>query len=117
MVEIINKKKTTLAAINAIEYPQKHRPYLGMSIMGHDCERYLWYTFRWCYTEILPYRKIRLFGIGHREESSIIDTLDTVGIAVYNQQEGMEAVHGHVKGHIDGKCIGVIEAPKTEHLA
>ena len=106
-----------MAAINKGVIEEPHRPYLGMSILGHNCERYLWYTFRWCYTSSYDPRIMRLFKRGDREEPEIIETLKSVGVHVFDEQQEVISIHGHSKGHIDGKCIGVIEAPKTVHLA
>jgi hypothetical protein len=117
MVEIAQVKKTTLNAISKLTEELEHRPYLGMSLLGHSCERYLWYTFRWAYSETLEARKLRLFDRGHREEPAIVSVLEKVGIRFYDPQLECVAGHGHIKGHIDGKVWGVIEAPKTEHLA
>ena len=114
---LLYRKERTIDAINKLSVVQEHRPYLGMSQLGHSCERYLWYSFRWCYTETIPARVVRLFARGHREEEVIFDSLKEVGIKVYNKQKEIIAVHGHVRGHIDGECTGVIEAPKTPHLA
>lgn len=117
MVDLTQFRRTTIQKINALDELAVHRPYLGMSEIGHSCERFLWYKFHWCYQEILTARMQRLFARGHREEPVIIAELNKVGIRVYDEQLEVEGVHGHVKGHIDGKAIGVIEAPKTEHLA
>ena len=117
MVEIINKKKTTLQAINELQGDSNLRPYLGMSQLGHSCERFLWYSFRWCYSDDVSARMFRLFNRGHREEPAIISLLNRVGIHIYDEQGEVVAVHGHVKGHYEGILSGVIEAPKTPHLA
>jgi hypothetical protein len=87
-----------------------------MSQMGHSCERFLWYTFRWCYRSFIPVRINRLFERGHREEEALIEMLEEVGIKVWNRQNEVVSIHGHSKGHCDGECIGVIEAPKTVHV-
>ncbi len=111
------KRKTTLQAIaDAGQQISEHRPYLGMSQIGHSCERYLWYTFRWCYQEILSARILRLFNRGHREEPAVIKALESAGIRVWGDQTEISTCHRHCKGHCDGICLGVIEAPKTEHL-
>ncbi len=106
----------TISKINKGTVKVELRPYLGMSQLGHSCSRYLWYSFRWCFKEELSARIIRLFNRGHREEPEVWKMLESVGVKCYGDQEEAEDIHGHCKGHIDGKCIGVIEAPKTEHL-
>lgn len=117
MVQLQTSANSTLGAIESAEVVTEHRPYLSMSEIGHHCERYLWYSFRWCFQrEELTPRKARLFARGHREEPNLVKILESVGIRCYGFQDECVAVFGHSKGHCDGKCIGVIEAPKTEHL-
>ena len=110
------QKKTTLQLIEQQTIKSELRPYLGASAIGHSCERYLWYAFRWCYTEEISARLARLFNRGHREEPAIVETLASVGITCFDDQEEIVFCHGHCKGHCDGKSIGVIEAPQTVHL-
>lgn len=116
MVEIPDNTNTTLYMLENGEIAQQTRPYLGMSMLGHSCARYLWYTFRWCYTESHTPRKLRLFNRGHREEPAMIEQLQKIGIRIWGQQEEMITGHGHIKGHCDGICDRVIEAPKAHHL-
>lgn len=115
MVDLTKIFETTKHALEG-EVELVARPYLGMSQLGNECSRYLWYQFRWAYTDKTSKRMLRLWDRGHREEPVIIRALNEIGIEVWGDQTNMEAVHGHVKGHCDGICKGVIEAPKTEHL-
>lgn len=117
MVALTSSNPTTLQTLNDLTILQKPRPYLGMSQLGHSCERYLWYSFRWCFNDIISNRIQRLFNRGHREEPAIVETLAKVGVRVYGDQTECVAIHGHCKGHCDGIAIGVLEAPMTEHLA
>lgn len=110
------KQMTTLQAIESKSEKRENRDYLGMSQLGHSCSRYLYYSFRWCFIETFSARILRLFDRGHREEDAIIKTLASVGIRCYDDQLECSTAYGHCKGHIDGKSIGVLEAPKTEHL-
>ena len=107
---------TTANAIDRGEIRAEQRPYLGMSQLGHHCSTYLWHSFHWAYEDVITHRLKRLFARGHREEPEIIKELERVGIKCDDTQHEMVAVFGHVKGHNDGTAIGVIEAPKTEHL-
>jgi len=59
----------------------------------------------------------RLFGRGHREEPEIVKELEKVGLEFWGDQTEMIGFAGHAKGHCDGMCKGVLEAPKTVHLA
>jgi hypothetical protein len=97
------------------------RNYLGASILGHECERYLWYTFRHCVKENLTGRMYRLFETGRREEARIISELRAIGYTVYDKdsagkQFGVKAIGGHMAGHMDAVVEGVLDAPKTPHL-
>lgn len=117
MVDLTKYFETTKHAIDSGTIAELPRPYLGMSQLGHHCPRYLWYYFRWAFVEVHSKRLKRLFARGHREEPEIVKELEKIGIRCYGDQSEMIACGGHIKGHIDGKCLGVIEAPKTEHLA
>ena len=117
MVAIPQNTNTTLHVIEHGEVAQVTRPYLGMSSLGHSCPRYLWYAFRWCYTEYHTPRKLRLFNRGHREEPAMIEQLNRKGIRFWGAQTEFTCAHGHCLGHCDGFCDKVIEAPKTVHLA
>lgn len=116
MVKIITSQPTTLEKIESPTYQQEKRSYLGMSQIGHECSRYLWYHFRWAYQAEFPARMIRLFNRGHREEPEVIKELEKIGITCHSMQAEFVAGWGHIKGHCDGMCDGVIEAPKTTHL-
>ena len=94
------------------------RNYLGASIIGHECERYLWFAFRQAFKPRFPGRILRLFDTGKREESRIIAELEAIGVTVEGQdpQISVEALGGHFRGHLDGKGLGIPEAPKTWHV-
>lgn len=106
---------------NKLEQP---RAYLGGSVIGQECERRLWYSFRWCQRpELEPDGRMkRLFDRGHREEATFVAELRGIGCTVHDidpstgQQFRFKAVGGHFGGGIDGVVLGVPEAPKTWHL-
>ncbi len=133
MAEIPKKQNTTESAIENLTFTDYHRPYLGMSGIGHGCTLYLWYSFHWAYKkETIAARQKRIFDRGDLEEQRIVKDLKLVGIEVFRRdidgskieifgfvnekQESLSAVGGHARGHIDGRALGVKEAPKTEHL-
>lgn len=116
MVKIISSKPSTLELLEAPVHPQFKRDYLGMSVLGHECTRYLWLAFRWTFTETITDRQRRLFGRGHREEPAIIENLERIGVEISGQQEEFTDGFGHIKGHCDGFADNVPEAPKTRHL-
>jgi hypothetical protein len=119
----------TLEAIkSAIENANnlaRPRPYLGMSAIGMDCERFLWGQFHWC----LPMgggfdaKSLLNFEDGHRTEDLMADRLRMVpGIRLYTidpstgKQFGFSDLGGHFRGHIDGAIIGILQAPKSWHM-
>ena len=59
------------------------RTHLGISEIGEDCKRKLWYKFRWVAFEThLMVRMLRLFKRGHREEEKFINYLEGIGCRV-----------------------------------
>ena len=54
---------------------EPHRPHLGASQIGHACDRYLWYQFRWCDHDEPDGRVLRLFDHGNVEETRLIRDL------------------------------------------
>jgi len=100
------------------------RSYLGGSVIGRECERQLWYSFRWCQPPGQEFdgRMRRLFNRGHREEATFVDELRGISCKVHDidpstgQQFRFKALGGHFAGGIDGVLQGVPEAPKTLHI-
>jgi hypothetical protein len=92
------------------------RGYLGLSQIGKECPRALWYDFRFCSKNEFSPRLARLFARGHREEPIIIADLEKIGVKVHSDQAEVVCGHGHIKGHIDGAADNVPDAPKTTHL-
>ena len=126
MAELPPPHQQTLDAIyRAYEAKEErhHRTYLGMSTMGNECDRALWYAFRWAHEpEKLDGRKLRLFETGHREEARMLDDLEMAGITVHRVdpatggQWALAALGGHFRGHMDGRGEGFPEAPKAVHV-
>jgi len=108
----------TLAAIEAAMVAGADsglRPHLGASLLGRDCERQLWYSFRWAKRPDHDGRLLRLFARGQREEQVFIDLLRKAGITVVDtdesgQQYSFSAVAGHVGGSMDAACQGLPES-------
>jgi hypothetical protein len=90
-------------------YDDGHRNHLGSSLIGHECKRYLWYTFRWCYHHKHSGRMQRLFNRGHREESRFVEWLRGIGFEVWDLAEDGKQIrisdcNGHFGGSLDGVC-------------
>jgi PD-(D/E)XK nuclease superfamily protein len=105
------------------DQPQVERSYLGCSSFGNECDRALWYAFRWARApEQFSGRMLRLFNTGHREEERLIADLRLAGCEVYivdpesGQQFAVSGLGGHLRGHLDGVVMGLVEAPKTPHV-
>lgn len=58
------------------------RTHLGASEIGSDCDRYLWYKFRWFFDEVFPGRMYRLFERGNLEEMRMVKWLEGIGCTV-----------------------------------
>lgn len=125
LAEHLPKQSKTVAAIFAhhkrVGDAQQARGYLGASIIGHPCERYLWYAFRACCKPEFDGRMYRLFETGQLAEDRFIRELRCIGCEVHNVAEdggqfAVSAFGGHFSGHMDACILGVPEAPKTWHV-
>ena len=95
----------------------KPRPHMGVSLLGHHCDRWLWINFRWAVVEDFEGRILRLFRRGHSEEDTIIKDLRNIGIDIRSSQRRVD-FGNHVSGSLDGVIeSGVPEAPKSRHVA
>ncbi len=101
------------------------RGYLGASIIGHPCERFLWYCFRQCCKPSFDGRMYRLFETGDLEEFRFVKDLRDIGCTVHDVDENaarvlgqfeVMALGGHFSGHMDGCALGIPEAPSTWHV-
>jgi hypothetical protein len=107
---------TSLIDAHHAAKPDRPRPHLGASMLGHHCDRWLWLSFRWASREEFEGRILRLFRRGHSEEATIIADLRAVGVDVRGTQARVD-FGAHVSGSIDGVAeSGIPEAPKTPHL-
>jgi len=97
------------------------RGYLGASILGHECDRYLWLTFRGASAFRPDGRLARLLETGDLAEARFVAELRAIGCTVEtgpgpSEQFEVSAHGGHLSGHMDGVALGVPEAPKTWHV-
>jgi hypothetical protein len=104
---------------------------IGMSEVGKECDRAIWYSFRWASKpETFTGPKLRIFKTGHIHEDQIVADLRAGGLIIsehdpdsppnrhtgkMNQWE-VRGLDGHLKGKLDGRCWNVPEATKTEHV-
>lgn len=92
------------------------RSHLGASVIGKECGRAIWYSFRWFTKSVFPARIMRLFNRGHLEEGRFIATLLTIGVQIYQQdahgnQFRISDVGGHFGGSGDGVAVGLPDLP------
>lgn len=110
----------TVAAIYAAyEASNESWDSWGLSVgeIGNECDRMLWYALRWASpTEDVDGRKVSIFRTGDRWEERLVADLENIGVEVYDQQDRIRLVSGHVRGKCDGKADGILEAPRTTHL-
>jgi hypothetical protein len=98
------------------------RAHLGASLIGKDCERALWFDFRWTTVRRHPGRLLRLFETGQLEETRLVRNLRSIGATVLEvdpetgRQIRVQAHGGHFGGSLDGIALGLPEAPKTWHV-
>lgn len=119
-------KSTTVQAIyrlhEAREAAAPPRGHMGASVIGHRCERALWYSFRWATPSSFSGRMLRLFERGQLEESRFVAELRGIGAEVFDadpetgDQFRYADVDGHFGGSMDGAATGLPEAPKTWHV-
>lgn len=92
-------------------YRQEHdefRSHLGASVIGRECPRATYYSWRWFGKENFPSRMLRLFNRGHMEEGRLIALLLMIGVQVYQQDDkGEQFKFSHAGGHIGGSGDGV----------
>lgn len=112
----------TIASLIDKEYESHKegpRPHLGASLLGHECERWLWLSFRWAVIESFPGRVLRLFQRGQDEEKKIVSWLTRIGCEVHSTggEQSRVSFGAHVSGSIDGIIEkGVPEAPTKRHI-
>lgn len=98
---------------------QEFRPHLGCSEIGKECNRALWFSFRWATKKNFEGRILRLFGTGHREEPRFIQELRGIGVEIHDrdpetkQQIRFVGYKGHLAGSCDGIGKGFPEGPKS----
>ena len=119
MVAVPEPVRTTAKEIYAWyeQRKEEHREHLGASQIGHQCDRYLWYVFRWVNLPSFNGRLLRVFSTGKREESRVYDELRGIGVELHTDDGGKQIecrdASGHFGGSIDGIGRGFPEGPKS----
>lgn len=89
---------------------EPRRGYLGISQLGVECDRALWYNFHWASFEKFDAQKLRLFARGHKEEERFLEWLKPIceELMPVNPKTGKQwkvTAHNDIMaGHMDGVC-------------
>ena len=96
---------------------QTSRDYLGLSEIGHECPRYLYYRHNGYAPSPIDGRVLRLFQLGNLIEDQAIVDLRESGFTLTDNQKEVTFEHNGItlKGHIDGIIEGLTESSKP-HL-
>jgi len=95
---------------------------LGASQLGKQCERQIYYGFRWFQDPEFDGRMLRLFGTGTLQEARIVEDLRSIGVEVWEKdpntgkQFRVEHFGGHLSGYMDGVGVGFIQSPEKPHV-
>jgi hypothetical protein len=125
MVALPDKPMQTVTAIYAAYEARQesgYRRHLGGSAIGKECERALWYSFRWTTKRAFTGRMLRLFETGHMAEARFVSNLRDTGATVLDvdpetgKQFTVTDETGHAGGSFDARILGLLEAPKTWHI-
>jgi hypothetical protein len=91
----------------------KKRGYLGLSGLGEECTRKVWYDWRHAFNKNFPARLLRLFRRGDREEYVFNFLLRGIGCEVFEVDEnGKQFSVKDFEGHLSGHTDGVIKVPQ-----
>jgi hypothetical protein len=95
------------------------RQHMGASVIGHNCERFIWYQFRWMFIETPKARMLRLWQRGHREEEVILELLRGIGFTIEHVDIDGEQIKiaRSADGHFGGSCDSVGKFPERYGLA
>jgi len=94
------------------------RDYMGASILGKECDRDLWYSYKKPKPVHDP-RVQRIFDMGHIIEEYVVGLLREAGLSVYEKDEAGKQfgfIDGAIAGHMDGVVMGLTESTKPHLL-
>ncbi len=102
---------------------EPRRSYLGMSAIGHECSRKLWYDFHDPIAEQFTAATLKRFEDGHKSEDLMALRLRMApGVQLWTvdpdtgKQFGCSDFGDQFKGHMDGVIVGLHQAPATPHV-
>ena len=94
--------------------PEKRREYMGGSVIAGDCERAIWYGFRWWQRDSFPSRIRRRFETGHLMEPRVVRRLELAGFEVMevNPKTGNQFRANMLGGLLSGGVDGFVRHPE-----
>jgi len=96
------------------------REYLGISIVGHPCDRYVQYQYLATRKEIpevkFEPRTRRIFDRGNTYEAKARKWLEDCGFVFYPDLAEISDFDGRLKGHVDGVIVGLTGAVRLIEL-
>lgn len=98
---------------------ERQRLHFGASQAGHQCERFLWYSFRWSFRERFSGRMLRLFRRGQNEEATVVADLRRIGCEVDAEENGKQHrvdFGNHLSGSMDGIIRSGLPASPKPHI-
>jgi len=102
----------TTFARQTMEKEDGHRRHLGASVIGRECERQIYFGFRWADCEKFLGQMYRLFERGQLEEVRFVDLLKRIGATVWTHDDKGEQFRIFAfGGHFAGSCDGVARLP------
>lgn len=113
LIGLANLTRDRIDRVSVEMFADEHRHHLGASVIGHDCEAYIWYAFRWARREIFSGRMLRLFNRGHLEEQRCIAFLRAAGFTVLeaDPQSGRQFRIASADGHYGGSTDSLGSSP------
>lgn len=86
------------------------RRHLGWSVLGRQCPRQVWYSFRWAKMILHTGRMLRLWQRGHDEEPRIVKWLRDIGAVVsdVHPETGEQFRRARFANHFGGATDGVV---------
>jgi len=88
-------------------YPRFSTYTVGLSSIGHECARHIFYSFRWMSEdEVISPQKKRLLNRGNSEEPIFDRLITQIGFelikSIDTKQHKVEFCEKHIKGYADG---------------
>lgn len=102
------KQTTSISAID-LDYETRYKPRLrlGLSQIGHECDRFLWYKHNGQIGKQPDGKVLRLFQMGNMVEEQMVIDLKSAGFTLHSQQKAVEFTQDDLK--LTGSCDGIIE--------